>query len=127
MGAYFVREGDYLVAAGYCADGLETKQAGPGQEVEAGAPPGFDGSAPPFGGARWHVALRAWVDARSDAERASAAVTAVYEARVREYPPLSDFADAVYWAARGEPSRMDAWLARVDDVKQRNPKVGSES
>lgn len=42
--------------------------------------------------------------------------------RVREYPPLSEFADALYWAERGDRSKLDDWLARCDAVKAKYPK-----
>jgi hypothetical protein len=42
--------------------------------------------------------------------------------RVAAYPPLSDFADALYWQARGKPDKMAAYLAAVDAVKARYPK-----
>ena len=37
--------------------------------------------------------------------------------RVEEYPPLSDFVDAMYWQARGDDTKMTAYLAAVDAVK----------
>jgi hypothetical protein len=42
--------------------------------------------------------------------------------RAKEYPSLADLADALYWQERGDASRMTAYLARCDAVKQHYPK-----
>lgn len=42
--------------------------------------------------------------------------------RAKEYPPLADLADAIYWQAKGEASKMAAYLSKCDAVKQRYPK-----
>jgi hypothetical protein len=42
--------------------------------------------------------------------------------RRQEYPPLSDFADAMYWQLQGDASKMEAYLAKVAAVKARYPK-----
>jgi hypothetical protein len=42
--------------------------------------------------------------------------------RQPEYPPLADLADALYWQAQGDESKMTAYLAAVDAVKQKYPK-----
>ncbi|GAC1315520.1 MAG: hypothetical protein NVSMB28_00080 [Collimonas sp.] len=42
--------------------------------------------------------------------------------RAKEYPPLADLADALYWQTKGDASKMAAYLARCDAVKQRFPK-----
>lgn len=38
------------------------------------------------------------------------------------YPPLSELADALYWQAKGDSTRMAAYLAQVEHVKRRFPK-----
>jgi hypothetical protein len=38
------------------------------------------------------------------------------------YPPLSEFADAMYWQAQGDSSKMEAYMAAVDAVKAQFPK-----
>lgn len=49
--------------------------------------------------------------------------TSDYRARrVKNYPPLTDLADALYWAQRGDPSRLEAYLAACDAVKAKFPK-----
>lgn len=45
------------------------------------------------------------------------------ERRRAEYPPLADFADAIYWAERGEPGRLQEYFEAIDQVKQKYPKV----
>jgi hypothetical protein len=42
--------------------------------------------------------------------------------RKPEYPPLADLADALYWQAQGDQSKMTAYLAAVEAVKQKYPK-----
>jgi hypothetical protein len=42
--------------------------------------------------------------------------------RVQEYPPLSEFADATYWQNHGDPTKMTAYLAACEAVKQKYPK-----
>lgn len=43
--------------------------------------------------------------------------------RMAEYPALSEFADAYYWSQRGNAAPMEAYLAKVDAVKAKNPKL----
>ena len=43
--------------------------------------------------------------------------------RQPEYPPLADLADALYWQSQGDDSKMTAYLAAVEAVKQKYPKV----
>jgi hypothetical protein len=45
--------------------------------------------------------------------------------RKPEYPPLADLADALYWQAQGDESKMTAYLAAVDAVKIKYPKGGA--
>lgn len=42
--------------------------------------------------------------------------------RAARYPDIRDFADAVYWAERGDRAKLDAWLAACDAVKAAVPK-----
>lgn len=47
-----------------------------------------------------------------------------YQAKRRqEYPSFEDFADAYYWQQKGDPSKMEEYIKRVDTVKQRFPKT----
>ena len=45
----------------------------------------------------------------------------IVDARRRSYPPLAEFADAFYWSQRGNAAPMEAYLAKVDAVKAKNP------
>lgn len=42
--------------------------------------------------------------------------------RAPEYPPMTDYLDAVYWQSRGDESKMIAYLAAVEAVKLKFPK-----
>ena len=59
-----------------------------------------------------------------DLSAAEALVAAnVYkEQRRSEYPTLADFADAYYWAQKGDNTLMDAYVAKCDAVKTKYPK-----
>lgn len=43
--------------------------------------------------------------------------------RAEAYPPLADFADAMYWAAKGDMSKLNAYHAKVEAVKMAIPKT----
>lgn len=43
--------------------------------------------------------------------------------RQQEYPPMEDFIDAYYWQQKGDSSKMEEYIKRVDMVKQRFPKA----
>jgi hypothetical protein len=42
--------------------------------------------------------------------------------RASVYPPLADLADALYWQANGDASKMTLYLAQVAAVKNKYPK-----
>jgi hypothetical protein len=42
--------------------------------------------------------------------------------RETEYPDLAEFADAYYWAQKGDDSKMTAYLTKIDAVKTQFPK-----
>lgn len=44
------------------------------------------------------------------------------EKRKQEYPPLSDYVDAMYWASKGDNVKLDQYLAKIDQVKNKYPK-----
>lgn len=50
------------------------------------------------------------------------ATTGHMEPRRAEYPPMTDYLDAVYWQSKGDNSKMDAYLSAVETVKQKYPK-----
>jgi hypothetical protein len=43
--------------------------------------------------------------------------------RRMNYPQLADFADAYYWAQQGDNTKMDEYLQKIKDVKEKYPKV----
>ena len=57
-----------------------------------------------------------------EAEMARQEAEQYKELRAPEYPPLSDLADAIYWQSQGDNTKMEAYLAAVDAVKQKYPK-----
>ena len=42
--------------------------------------------------------------------------------RQAEYPPLTDLADALYHQSKGDETKMTAYLAKCEAVKQKYPK-----
>ncbi len=42
--------------------------------------------------------------------------------RKKEYPPLADLADAIYWNEKGDPTKLAAYTAACDQVKLDYPK-----
>jgi len=57
------------------------------------------------------AAVQAYVDAH-----------AYIAKRASEYPPITDFADAYYWAQKGKTELMDAYVAKCDAIKLKYPK-----
>jgi len=42
--------------------------------------------------------------------------------RIKEYPPLTDLADALYHQSKGDETKLTAYLAKCEAVKQKYPK-----
>jgi len=42
--------------------------------------------------------------------------------RKEEYPSLEEFADAYYWAQRGDNSKMNEYIEKCEEVKNKYPK-----
>ena len=65
---------------------------------------------------------QALVDAAA-AELASEFTATQYQRdRAPEYPSLATFADAYYWAQKGDNTKMDEYVAACDAVKTKYPK-----
>lgn len=64
---------------------------------------------------RWNGEAWRW-------ERIPHPYATLVESRRAAYPPIEELADALYWQSRGDPSRMEAYLAACEEVKQRFPK-----
>jgi hypothetical protein len=56
-------------------------------------------------------AVNAWVDPNAYKYK-----------REPEYPPLSDLADALYHQSKGDETKLTAYLAKCEAVKQKYPK-----
>jgi hypothetical protein len=42
--------------------------------------------------------------------------------RQHKYPPMSEFADAMYWASKGDQTKLNAYYAACEAVKISYPK-----
>lgn len=49
-------------------------------------------------------------------------LNAYKEKRRLEYPPMSDYLDAVYWQSQGDDSKMIEYWAKIEAVKEKYPK-----
>jgi hypothetical protein len=70
----------------------------------------------------WKMPQRVALDPRTKKRKALDARQAVRTARAAAYPPLADLADALYWQAQGDDSKMQTYLAACAAVKQQFPK-----
>lgn len=70
----------------------------------------------------WKLPERVAMDLRSTEQREKDALQAVLVSRARAYPPMSDFADALYWQSKGDDSKWTAYVLACDQVKQNFPK-----
>lgn len=77
----------------------------------------------------WHNKKK-YVHGDEDANPPTAEVTIEYidetptyqELRRKEYPPLGELADAIYWQSKGDNTKMGAYLAACEAVKSKYPK-----
>lgn len=65
---------------------------------------------------------QAKVDAAAAELAAEAAAIAYQRQRAPEYPPLTDLADALFWASRGDDSKLTSYYAACESVKAKYPK-----
>lgn len=65
---------------------------------------------------------QAKVDAAAAELAAEAAAIAYQRQRAPEYPPLSDLADALYWASEGDDSKLTTYYAACAAIKAKYPK-----
>ncbi|WP_025915792.1 hypothetical protein [Herminiimonas sp. CN] len=70
----------------------------------------------------WKMPERIAFDPRTDAQRQVDAAAAMLTNRAKNYPPLTDLADALYWQAQGDASKMQAYLSKCEAVKAQYPK-----
>lgn len=62
------------------------------------------------------------VDAAAAELATEAAAVAYQHQRAPEYPPITDLADALYWASEGDTAKLDAYYAACAAVKAKYPK-----
>ena len=65
---------------------------------------------------------QALVDAAAAEIQAELDATRYQRQRAPEYPSLATFADAYYWAQKGDNTKMDEYVAACDAVKTKYPK-----
>jgi len=65
---------------------------------------------------------QALVDAAAAEIQAELDATQYQRNRQPEYPSLATFADAYYWAQKGDNTKMDEYVAACDAVKAKYPK-----
>lgn len=63
------------------------------------------------------------ISAEIERIRAEYELVKYQDQRRPEYPPLTDLADALYWQAQGDESKMTSYLAAVQAVKDKYPKA----
>lgn len=97
MGKYYTYQNNTLLMQFECPDGLEPKVDPAGNSIGYGVPP--EHLKPKGMGALGYV-----------------------QQRYLNYPPLEDLADALYWKAQGDLSKMDEYLNKVKEVKAQFPK-----
>ena len=83
-------------------------------------------SVPPHSIVEWNgpdaQPTEAELQAAYDAYVAEQAATEYQRNRQPEYPSLATFADAYYWAQKGDNTKMDEYVASCDAVKAKYPK-----
>lgn len=62
------------------------------------------------------------IEAEIDRLNAEYSATQYQRDRAPLYPSLADFADAYYWAQKGDNSKMEEYVAKCDSVKSQYPK-----
>ena len=65
---------------------------------------------------------QALVDAAAAEIQTELDATRYQRQRAPEYPSLATFADAYYWAQKGDNTKMDEYVAACDAVKTKYPK-----
>jgi hypothetical protein len=66
------------------------------------------------------------VDAAAAEINAEQAATAYQRQRALEYPPAADLADGLYWASKGDNTKLTEYYEACEAVKTKYPKGGTE-
>lgn len=69
---------------------------------------------------------QALVDAAEAEINAERAATAYQHQRAPEYPPAADLADGLYWASKGDNTKLTEYYEACEAVKTKYPKGGAE-
>ena len=65
---------------------------------------------------------QALIDAAATEIAAELAATEYQRQRAPEYPDLKQLADGLYWASRGDSTKLDEYYAACEAVKAKYPK-----
>ena len=65
---------------------------------------------------------QALIDAAATEIAAELAATKYQRQRAPEYPDLGQLADSLYWASRGDSTKLDEYYAACEAVKAKYPK-----
>jgi len=80
-----------------------------------------------YEGLIWHDEIQS-KPSKEEVESEIARLQAEYDAkeyqrlRAPEYPDLKEFVDAYYWAQKGDETKMNLYIVKCDDVKDKYPK-----
>lgn len=69
---------------------------------------------------------QALVDTKAAEINAEEAATAYQRQRAPEYPPTADLADGLYWASKGDNTKLTEYYEACEAVKTKYPKGGAE-
>ena len=48
----------------------------------------------------------------------------VNKLRKQSYPPIEEFIDGMYWASKGDESKLKIYYQKCEEVKKKYPKSG---
>ena len=68
---------------------------------------------------------QALVDAAVAEINAARAATAYQRQRAPEYPPAADLADGLYWASKGDNTKLTEYYEACEAIKTKYPKGGA--
>lgn len=122
MQKFYITNGNLLVSYGANPVNSPRPPISDTLSYIVGEPEGFTYESPPYAGALWDVVEKVWVDTREPTQVNTYNAFQVLATRKSEYPPIEDFADAMYWNSRGDSSKLTAYYDKITEVKKNNPK-----
>lgn len=117
---YYIKDGHFLVSHGTCSVEQIPEVELP-LEVVIGAV-NLPDQPSKYSGFKWNFVFKKWVDCRTAEQKLADDEFDVQSARYLAYPPLSSFADAMYWQSKGDDTKMQDYLAACEAVKLKYPK-----